>query len=330
MTREIGRRAVLVGGCAALLAPRLHAATPATSAATWPSRPVRLLVGYPPGGSVDNAARVLAAALSERLRQPVIVDNRAGADGTIAAGAVVRSAADGLTLLVSLKGAMTVAPSISKLSFDPLRDLTPLATIAQTAEAFVARPRAGITSMRGVADAMQRNGGKLSIGYIGAYPRLLSELLSQQLSAPLLKVPYKGLPQAMQDLLGDQIDMLVGDATGLVVEQVRAGKIVALAVTSDRRLRDLPAVPTVGEAGMPALTGSQWYALWGPAGLAGPLAGAIAQAAGAALGTPEASAQLAKFGLERMAGTPADLERLMLTETAFWRQVARKSNIKPE
>ena len=125
---------------------------------------------------MDNAARVLAAALSERLPQPVIVDNRAGADGTIAAGAVVRSAADGLTLLVSLKGAMTVAPSISKLSFDPLRDLTPLATIAQTAEVFVARPRAGITSMGGVAEAMRRNGGKLSIGYIGAYPRLLSEL----------------------------------------------------------------------------------------------------------------------------------------------------------
>jgi tripartite-type tricarboxylate transporter receptor subunit TctC len=312
-----------------MLAPRVHCATAAASATVWPSRPVRLLVGYPPGGSVDNAARVLADALSQRLPQPVIVDNRAGADGTIAVRAVVRSEADGHTLLVSLKGAMTVAPAISKLPFDPTRDLIPLAPIAQTAEVFVARPRAGIESLRGVADAMRRNGGKLSIGYIGAYPSLLAELLSQQISAPLLTVPYKGLPQAMQDLLGDQIDMLVGDATGLVVEQVRAGKLVALAVTSDRRLRDLPAVPTVGEAGMPALTGSQWYALLGPAGLAPTLATAIADAAGAALGRPEVSAQLAKFGLEPMTGTPAQLGRLIVTETALWKRVAQEMNGKP-
>jgi tripartite-type tricarboxylate transporter receptor subunit TctC len=290
---------------------------------------VRLLVGYPPGGSVDNAARVLAAALSERSSQPVIVDNRPGADGTIATTAVIRSVADGHTLLVSVKGAMTVAPSISILPFDPARDLVPLATIAQTAEVFVARSGTGIKSLRGISDALQRNGGKLSIAYIGAYPRLLAELLFQQLSVTLLAVPYKGLPQAIQDLLGDQIDLLVGDATGMLVEQVRAGKLVALAVTSEQRLAKLPSVPTVSEVGMPGLTGSQWYALFGPGSLSSPLANAIADAVGTACDTAKASAQLASFGLERMSGTPADLQRLMTMETAFWRRVAQKSNISP-
>jgi tripartite-type tricarboxylate transporter receptor subunit TctC len=330
MTTQLGRRSLLAAGCGAVIAPCVRAAAPAASAAGWPSRPVRLIVGYPPGGSVDNAARVLAQALSERLPQPVIVDNRPGADGTIGVAAVIRSGSDGHTLLVSVKGAMTVAPSISKLSFDPSRDLLPLAPIAQTAEVFVARPRAGIESLRGVPDAFKRHGSKLSIGYIGAYPRLLAELLSQLTSAPLLKVPYKGLPQAMQDLLGDQIDMLVGDATGLVVEQVKAGKLVALAVTSERRLPILLNVPTVAEVGMPALTGAQWYALFGPAGMTAPLAAAVSEAAAAALATPDAMAQLAKFGLERMPATPNDLEHLMSTETAFWKRVAQQAHITPE
>jgi tripartite-type tricarboxylate transporter receptor subunit TctC len=330
VTQGIGRRQLLISGCAAGIASPAQPAATAAHPSGWPSRPVKLVVGYPPGGSVDNAARVLATALSERLAQAVIVENRAGADGTIAASTVIRGPADGYSLLVSVKGAMTVAPSISKLSFDPARDLVPLAPIAQTAELFVARPRAGIRSLGDIGDALRRQAGKLSIGYIGAYPRLLAELLSQQHATPLLKVPYKGLPQAMQDLLGDQIDMLVGDATGLVVEQVRSGKLVALAVTSAARLRDLPAVPTVSEAGLPTLTGSQWYALFAPAGMAPPLAQAIADAAASALGTSESVSQLAKFGLSPMKGNSAELASLMATETAFWKSVAQKANITPE
>jgi tripartite-type tricarboxylate transporter receptor subunit TctC len=326
----MSRRTMLASSCTALVAPYVHSADTTASASGWPSKPVRIVVGYPPGGSVDNAARLLATALSERLSQPVIVDNRVGADGAIAVNAVMHSPADGHTLLVSLKGAMTVAPAILKTSINPIRDLLPLAPIAQTAEIFVARPRAGITSLRNVADAMRRNGGKLSIGYIGAYPRLLAELLSQQLPGALLTVPYKGLPQALQDLLGDQIDMLVGDATGLVTEQVHAGKLVALAVTSDRRMRHLPNVPTAAEIGMSALTGMQWYALFGPIGIPPILANAIAQTVETALGTVQAKTQLENFGLERMTGTSTDLKRLIVTETDFWKRVAQKANITAE
>jgi tripartite-type tricarboxylate transporter receptor subunit TctC len=130
--------------------------------------------------------------------------------------------------------------------------------------------------------------------------------------------------------MGDQIDLLVGDATGLIAEQVRSGRLVALAVTSDRRLRDVPTVPTVEEAGMPSLKGWQWYALFGPSGLAPELARTITDAASAALGSPEAGAQLTRFGLERMSGTPDQLRRLIAEESAFWKQVAQKANIKPE
>jgi tripartite-type tricarboxylate transporter receptor subunit TctC len=330
MMFPIRRRSFLTGSCTALIVPYVQSANAAPTVISWPTKPVRLVVGYPPGGSVDNAARLLATALSARLTQPVIVENRVGADGTIAANAVLHSAADGHTLLVSLKGAMTVAPSISKLGFDPVRDLLPLAPIAQTSEIFVARPLIGITTLGGFADAMKRNGGKLSIGYIGAYPRLLAELLSQKTPGALLTVPYKGLPQAMQDLLGDQIDMLVGDATGLVSQQIRAGKVIPLGVTADRRLKNMPNVPTVREAGMPELTGMQWYALFGPVGISPQLANTITEAVDTALSTSMAKTQIDSFGLEPLNATPADLKRLMLTETEFWKKVAHKANITAE
>jgi tripartite-type tricarboxylate transporter receptor subunit TctC len=302
----------------------------AETVAEWPTKPIKILVGYPAGGSVDSAARVLAMALSSKLGQPVIVDNRVGADGAIAINAVVHAPADGYTLAVSVKGAMTVAPSVSKLPFDPAADLTALAPISQTAELFVTRPRTGIATLAGVPDAFRKNGGKLSIGYVGAFPRMLSELLAQETKTELLRVPYKGLPAALQDLMGDQTDMIVGDAIGVLVEQVNAGKVIPLAVTSARRQPSLPKVPTTTELGMPALTGSQWYALFGPKDLPPELAAKISAAAAAAMKQPNVVDQIAKYGMQPFTVTPAELASIMKTETQFWKAVATKANIKPE
>jgi tripartite-type tricarboxylate transporter receptor subunit TctC len=329
MMHSINRRNFLIGSSYSLLAPFAQPASTDFSVVGWPTKAVRLIVGYPAGGSVDNSARLLASALTEKFSQPFIVENRVGADGAIAASSVIRSAPDGYTLLVSLKGAMTVAPSISKLPYEPLRDLLPIASIAQTPEIFVARPRVGITSLGEFSDAIIRNGRRLTIGYIGAYPRLLAELLTLQVPGALLTVPYKGLPQAMQDLLGDQIDMLVGDATGLVIEQVRAGKVVPLAVTSDQRHKRLPNTPTVKEIGLQALSGMQWYALFGPVGMSRHLTSEISDVVNIALNSNQAKAQLESYGLERMVASQDDLKKLMLLETKFWKSVAKKVNISP-
>jgi tripartite-type tricarboxylate transporter receptor subunit TctC len=302
----------------------------AQSVADWPSKPVKILVGYPAGGSVDSAARVLAMALAARLGQPVIVENRVGADGAIAMNAVVRAPADGYTLAVSVKGAMTVAPSVSKLPFDPATDLTAIAPISQTAELFVTRPKTGITSLAGIADASRKSGGKLSIGYVGAFPRMLSELLAQETKVDLLRVPYKGLPAAMQDLMGDQTDLIVGDAIGVLVEQIKAGNVVPLAVTSARRQANLPQVPTTAELGLPALTGTQWYALFGPKDLAPDLVAKISSVAAAVMKQPSVVEQVGKYGMQPFVATPAELSAIMKTETQFWKNVAVNANITPE
>lgn len=321
----LARSAVLAIACVSPLSGAL-----AQGAADWPSKPIRILVGYPAGGSVDSAARVLAMGLSSRLNQPVVVENRVGADGAIAMQAVARAPTDGYTLAVSVKGAMTVAPSVSRLPFDPATDLTAIAPISQTAEIFVSRPKTGITTLAGVPDAFRRSGGKLSIGYVGAFPRMLAELLAQETRTELLRVPYKGLPAAMQDLMGDQTDMIVGDAIGVLVEQINAGNVVPLAVTSARRLPNLPQVPTTAELGMPALTGTQWYALFGPKDLPAELAARISAAAAEVMRQPAVVEQVGKYGMQPFVATPAELSNLMKTETQFWKAVATKANIKPE
>lgn len=321
-----GFKGFLATGIAFVMAFPAFAATPTP----WPAKPIHLLVGYLAGGSVDVAARVLANAMSTRLGQPVIVDNRAGADGTIAVSAVLHSPADGYTLAVSLKGAMTVAPSTSKLPFDPMSDLTPIAGIAQTAEIYVTRPRTGMRTLRDLGEGYKKNGNKLSIGYIGAFPRLLGELLGQETGLKLLGIPYKGLPAAIQDLLGDQTDMVVGDAIGTLVEQVKAGKLVALAVTSVARLPDLPEVPTTREVGLPALSGTQWYALYGSRELPSELVASISSVVNEVMKQPAAIQQLAKAGLQPFTSSPSELAALMKSETAFWKNVAAKANITPE
>jgi tripartite-type tricarboxylate transporter receptor subunit TctC len=331
-TMSLGRLCKLTGRVAVviLMAYFGNIAAATESVADWPSRPIKILVGYPAGGSVDSAARVLAMALAAKVGQPVIVDNRVGADGAIAINSVVRGAADGYTLAVSLKGAMTVAPAVSVLPYDPMTDLVAIAPISQTAEIFVSRPKLGISNLSGLPEAYKTNGGKLSIGYVGAFPRLLSELLAHETKVDLLRVPYKGLPAAMQDLMGDQTDMIVGDAIGVLVEQIHSGKLIPLAVTSAKRQPNLPNVPTTAELGMAALTGNQWYALFGPKNLPLDLVAKISATVNSVMKQPSVVDQVSKYGMQPFIGTSADLTSVMKTETQFWKGVATKANIKPE
>ena len=299
-------------------------------AAGWPRDTVRLIVPYPPGGSVDSAARVLANALSAKAGRPVVVENKAGADGVIGMTAVGRAPPDGHTLAVSLKGAMVVAPATSKLPFNPLTDFKALGGLAQTAEIYATHPGTGLRTLRDLPQALRQNGNKLSIGYVGALPRMLSELLVQEMRVDLLRVPYKGLPAALQDLIGGQTDMLVGDAIGVLGEQVKAGKIVPLAVTSPERWPALPQVPTTHELGLPALAGNQWYALYGPRDLPPALVSRIHAVVDEVMKQPAVLNQLASFGLQPYPSSPAELAATMREETRFWKDVAAKAKIVPE
>lgn len=319
------------GHCLAYaLAPSAAAAQGGDAAASWPGGSVRLIVGYPAGGSVDVVARALAAGMAAKLGESVIVENRVGADGVIGMSAVSRAEPNGRTLGVSLKGAMTAAPFTMKLPFDTLTDFTPISGIAQTAEIFVTRQRTGMRSLGDVAAAAKRNGRALTIGYIGALPRLTAMLLAQQTGAELLPVPYKGLPAALQDLMGDQIDMVVGDAVGVLAEQVKAGKLVPLAVTSAERWSALADVPTTREVGIAALEGNQWYALYGPKSMSPALAERVNRLVAEVLKDPSTLQQLGAAGLQPYETTPQALAEQMRRDTLTWKEVAAKANIVPE
>mgnify|MGYP002620238302 CR=1 FL=1 len=301
----------------------------ADSSAEWPRQPVRLLVGYPAGGPTDSAARVLAEAMSKETGQQFVVENRSGAEGSIAVNAVVRANPDGYMLVVSLKGAMSVAPVISKLPYDPLVDLSPIATLGQSPILISTRPDSGIKTLSDIKKVYEQRGGKLSIGYVGALNQMVAEQLMQELGVEMLRVPYKGGPAAMADLVGGRVDMTVGDAAGPVVEQIKAGRLVGLAVTSARRAAELPNVPTVSEQGFGLLEGTQWYGLWGPAKMPADLVDRIHKLVAQVMRQPAAIERLAHAHIEPYPASLEQMRALMKTEDAHWRKVAEKAGIKP-
>jgi tripartite-type tricarboxylate transporter receptor subunit TctC len=314
-------------GVLALLACGPLAAAPEVD---WPAQPTKFLVGYPAGGPTDSVARILADALSKASGRQVIVENRPGADGAIAVNAVVRAAPDSANLVVSLKGAMTVAPVVSKLPYEPLTDLTPLAILGQSPIMVSARADLGVRTLADLVPAYTRRGGKISVGYVGAFNRMVAVQLMQELKIDLLLVPYKGGPAAMNDLLGGQVDLMVGDAAGPLIGKIQNGRVIGLAVTSAARVPDLPAIPTVAEAGFASLTGTQWYGLWGPRDLPEALAERIHKAATAVMAEPQALERLRSAHVEPFVRTRADMKALMKSEDAHWREVARKAGIQPE
>ncbi len=320
-----GKRCVAMGMIVGCL--QAYAAAPD---AGWPMRPVRVLVGYPAGGPTDSVARVLAEALGKEAGQQFVVENRAGADGAIAVNAGVRADADGYTLIVSLKGAMAVAPFVSRLPYEPLSDLTPLATLGQSPLLFATRPDSGLRRLGDLREVYKKRGGKLSIGYVGAFNQMMAVQLTQEAGVDLLLVPYKGGPAAVNDLIGGRIDMMVGDAAGPAVEQIKAGNAVGLAVTSSHRAAELPGVPTVAESGFPALQGVQWYGLWGPARMPAALVEKIHRLAAKAMGTPLSLERLGNVHIEPFAQSLEQMRALMVSESTHWRMVAEKAGIKPQ
>ena len=233
----------------------------------WPTRPVRLVSPFPAGGGTDAFARPLAAQLSQQLGQQFVVDNRAGAGGTIGADHVAKSAPDGYTFLV---GAVhhTIAVSVySKLPYDLERDLTPVTMVAMVPNVIVLFPKVPINSVKELIEYAKANPNKLNFGSAGngTSHQLAAELFKVKTGIQMNHVPYKGAAPAMQDLLAGQVD-LVFDGMGSSAPQIRGGRLKALAVTTTTRSPAFPDLPTVQEAGVPGYDVTTWYALWAPAG----------------------------------------------------------------
>jgi tripartite-type tricarboxylate transporter receptor subunit TctC len=239
--------------------------TNAQAQAAWPSKPIRILVSFPPGGAADQIARAVAPGLQQVLGQPVVVENRAGANGNIAGEAVARSPGDGHTLLMSSGGTVSINPHLyAKMPFDPAKDLTPVAAAARVLVFLEVHPKVPVNNAKEFLAYMKANPGKLSFGSpgVGSSPHLAAEMMKTQATLFATHIPYRGAAPALTDLLSGQIDFMFDPGIGL--PQVRAGKLKLLAVGSPKRSPLFPDVPTMEEAGLKGFDADSFFGFYAP------------------------------------------------------------------
>jgi tripartite-type tricarboxylate transporter receptor subunit TctC len=314
----------LTTGAAALTAmPRV------ASAQAYPTRPVRLIVGFPAGGGADFGARLAGQWLSERLGQQFIVENRPGAGTNIATELVVRSPADGYTLLL-----VTISNAINrtlyeKLNFDLIRDIVPVAGIYRGIGIMVVNPSFPAKNVTEFIAYAKVNPGKISMasGGNGSPQHLSGELFKAMTGVNMVHVSYRGNAPALTDLLGGQVQVLFSDTTA--VESIRAGRLRALAVTSPTRSGALPDVPTVGEF-VPGYEAGAWIGVGAPVNTPPNVVETLNKDINAGLADPKMKARLADLGYTGLSGSPADFGKLIADETEKWGKVIRTANIKPE
>jgi tripartite-type tricarboxylate transporter receptor subunit TctC len=308
------------------------AALPIFSRIAWsqayPTRPVRIIVGYLPAGGADVMARLIGQSLSERLGQPFVIENRPGAGSNMATEAVVRAAPDGYTLLlVQINNAIN-ATTYDKLNFDFIRDIGPVAAIAGTPYIMVVHPSFPAKSIPEFIAYAKANPGKANIASegVGGIGQLLGEMFKMMARINMVHVPYRGGGAALTDLLGGQVQVCFA-STPSSIEYVRAGQLRALAVTSATRSEALPEVPTVSEF-LPGYEATLWYGFGVPKKTPIEIVEKLNKETNAALSDPKLKARFAELGAEPMMMTPAEFEQLVVAETEKWAKVIRAANIK--
>ena len=322
---KISRRQFLLQLAAATAA--LPRASRIASAQSYPSKLIKIIAPVPAGSPLDAMARLMASALTARLAQTVIVENRPGGGTTIGTRAVATAAPDGYTLLaVGLNHA--VGPSISKnLGYDPLRDFAPIAIVGTGSYVLGVAPSVPARSVKELIDYVQANPGKLNWGFGQATgPHLFGELFRAATRIDVNKIPYKGGAEAVPDLLGGRIQMTFGVIANFL-PLIREEKLRALAVGSPTRSPDLPDVPTMIECGLPQLTRGYWSGLAAPAGTPAEIVNRLNAGINASLATPEMKASLMKLGYEVRAGSPQDFGAFLADEIEAWGAAAKLAGI---
>jgi tripartite-type tricarboxylate transporter receptor subunit TctC len=321
------RRAV----AGSLVAAAASTALPAFGQA-FPNKSVKIVVGFAPGGGTDFVTRVLADALKERWGQTVMVENRTGASGMVAAEQVVRSAPDGYTLLVSPQTSIAVAPQIfAKSPYDPLKDLTPITILTSTPLLLVAHPSFPASNFSEFVAYVRANPEKVSFasGGIGSSPHMTSELLNMQLNLKTVHVPYRGEQPAIADVMGNQVGVLFANIPA-VMPQVQAGKLKALVSTGDKRSPLAPDVPTIKESGGGDIVTATWNGLYGPAGMAPELVQKIYTDATQVLDQAAVRERLVAAGSDMVLNTPQQFQAYLRAEVTRWGQVVKAANIRAE
>jgi tripartite-type tricarboxylate transporter receptor subunit TctC len=310
------------------------AALPAVSriarAQTYPTRPVRLVVGAPAGGGFDIVARLMGQWLSERLGQPFVIDNRPGAGGNIGTEAVVRAPSDGYTLLLVTAASAINATLYEKLSFNLSHDIVPVAGIADVPEVMVVNPSLPAKTVPEFIAYAKANPGKLSMasGGNGTPSHVAGELFKMMTGTNMVHVPYRGLSPALTDLLGGQVQVAFGGLPSSI-EHIRTGKLRALAVTTATRSEALPDIPTLGDF-VPGYEASMWYGIGAPRNTPAEIVDKLNKEINAALADPKMNARLADLGGVALPGSPAEFGKLIADETEKWAKVIKFAGIKPQ
>ena len=316
--------------------PRLFAAmalcvvTSLSQAQTWPSKPIKIVLQFPPGGSTDVVTRILAQALTTKLGQTVIVENKPGADGAIAAEYVLRSEPDGHTFFMASNTPMMRVPLLKKNPpYDPIKSLTPISFVGRYIYVMVASPALPIKTASELLEYARKNPGKLNFGSFSSVTQLMFSAIRDEAKIDMNAIPYKGEAPTINDILGGHVQFTFATPTS-TLSQINEGKLRALAVLLPQRLSFLPDVPTVKEAGLPELKPVTFAALFGPANVPPAIATKMSEALNEVIARPDVREKVQKQGLSLEGSTPAGLASFMKDQVVVWRAAFAAAGMHPE
>ena len=317
--------ALALGGCLALTATL-------AGAQAWPSRPIKIIVPFPPGGAGDVVPRIIAQRLTTVLGQPIVVENKTGAEGLIGVDAVAKAAPDGYTIGVATSGPVVIGKRLfPNIPYDPKKDLIPIVLTYETPFVLVVKTDLPAKTTAELFDLAKKQPGKLNVAIPnnGSIQHLLTEMMKSTIGVQMLNIPYKGGGPAATDVAGGQVDLTWG-ALPNVISFIRAGKMRALAVSSEKRTPLLKDVPTLVEQGWPTLVATNWNGLIAPAGTPAAIVDRLNREINAILAAPDVTEQFATMGVSALGGSKAQFATLLEEEEKKWAEVIRKADIKPE
>ena len=300
------------------------------AAAQFPSKPIRIVCPFPAGSATDTVSRIIGQAVSQAVGQPVVVDNKAGADGAIAGSEVARAAPDGYTLLMATNSPMSAVPALRKSPpYDPLTDFTPITDIGRYTFFIVVHPSVPAKTVKELIDHAKANPGKVNYATGNTTGIVSTAFFASQAKIEMVHVPYKGEPQALTDLLAGRVQMMFV-SSGTSTSLIRDGKLRALATTLPKRTHLLPDLPTIAEAGMPQFKLTSWAALYGPAKMPREIVERLNKEFGAAMARPEVVEQLQKQAFALSPSTPEQLAAHTREQLESYRNVLREAGVQPE
>jgi len=312
----------LTMGLSVLLSPALAAAQ------DFPNKPIRLIVPFPAGGPNDLIARVIGQRMSEMVKQPVIIDNRGGQAGVLGTDAIAKSAPDGYTIGIVSASAIVISPSMEKVAYDPQKDLLPITLVATVPEMLVVASNVPANNMSELVALAKAQPGKLNFASagVGGLPHLAGELFKLTAKIDVVHVPYRGAAPAINDLLGQQVQMTFLDLP-VILPHIKAGNLKPIALGARERAKQAPDVPTTAEVGMPDLLIENWYGMIGPAGLPREVLDKINRVAVEAMSDPAVNNKLADQGLTVVPQTPEQFRSFIASEAVRWAKVIKDAGV---